>query len=144
MTMATLVYNSAKVDIANGDIIFGDDTFYVMLVTDSYTPDRDAHNRRDDVTNEVANGNGYTTGGQTLGTITVAQDNTNDRVTIDAADTTWASSTITARGCVIYKSRGGASSADELVCAITFGADYSSTNGAFTIQWPSSGFLVNA
>lgn len=142
MTMATLVYNSAKTDIANGDIVFDADTFYALLVTDTYTPDRDSHNRRDDVTNEVANGNGYTTGGAALTSVTVTQDNTNDRVVIDAADLTWSSSTITARGCVIYKRRGGASSADELVCAITFGSDYASSAGNFTIQWPAAGFLT--
>jgi hypothetical protein len=45
----------------------------------------------------------------------------------------WASSTITARGCVYYKSRGGASSADEIVAYNDFGGDVSTTGGTFSI-----------
>jgi hypothetical protein len=45
----------------------------------------------------------------------------------------WASSTITARAAVIYKSRGGASSADELVCYVDFGADVSSSAATFSL-----------
>ena len=36
------------------------------MLTSSYSPDRDAHDYQNDLTNEVANGNGYTTGGATL------------------------------------------------------------------------------
>jgi hypothetical protein len=34
---------------------------------------------------------------------------------------------------VIYKSRGGASSADELVCYVDFGADVSSSSATFSL-----------
>ena len=66
-------------------------------------------------------------------TVTVAQDNTNSRVTVDFTVTSWTSSTITARAGVIYKSRGGASSADELVCYLDFGDDVSSSAGTFAV-----------
>lgn len=138
--MANVFYNSAKKKLLDGSIDLDTDTFKAMLVTASYTPDQDAHDFRDDVTNEVS-GTGYSAGGATLGSVTLAQDNTNNRAVFDAADTAWASSTITARGAVIYKSRGGASSADELLCYIDFGADKTSTNGTFTIQWDSAGIF---
>lgn len=81
---------------------------------------------------EIANGNGYTTGGATL-TCTVAKDTATDRVTLTFAATNWTSSTITAAGAVVYKSRGGASSADELVFYNDFGGNVSSSNATFTV-----------
>jgi hypothetical protein len=49
------------------------------------------------------------------------------------AAVSWAASTITARGMVIYKSRGGASSADELVGYLDFGSDIISSGGTFSV-----------
>lgn len=129
--MADLIYNSAIDDMARGAIDFDTDTFKIMLVTSSYTPDKDTHDRRDDVTNEVT-GTGYSTGGSTIA-CTVTKDTGNDKVTLQFASTSWASSTITARAAVVYKSRGGASSADELVFYNDFDADVSTTNGTFTV-----------
>ena len=130
--MASFIFNSAVEDEANGNIDYGSDTFKMMLVTSSYTADKDAHEKRDDVTNEVANGNGYTTGGVTV-TCTVAKDNATDKTTLTFAAGNWTSSTITAAAAVIYKSRGGASSADELVFYNDFGGDVSSSNTTFAV-----------
>jgi hypothetical protein len=129
--MASLIYNSAVDDMAKGAIDFDTDTFKVLLVTSSYTPNKDTHDKRDDVTNEVS-GTGYTAGGVTSA-CTVTKDTANDRVTLSFAAVNWASSTITARAAVIYKSRGGASSADELVCYVDFGADVSSSSATFSL-----------
>jgi hypothetical protein len=130
--MASLIYNSCIDDTARGNIDFDTDTFKAMLVTSSYTPNKDSHDKRDDVTNE-ASGTGYTAGGATS-TVTVTKDNTNDKVTIQLGAVSWSGSTITARGCVYYKSRGGASSADELVAYNDFGSDVSSGGGTFSIS----------
>jgi hypothetical protein len=129
--MASLIYNSAIDEMARGDIDFDTNTFKAMLVTSSYTPNKDTHDFRDDVTNEVS-GTGYTAGGATS-TVTVTKDTANDKVTIQFGAVSWASSTITARGCVYYKSRGGASSADELVAYADFGSDVSSSGGTFSV-----------
>lgn len=129
--MADLIYNSAIDDMARGAIDFDTDTFKIMLVTSSYTPDKDTHDRRDDVTNEVT-GTGYSTGGSTIA-CTVTKDTANDKVTLQFASTSWPSSTINARAAVVYKSRGGASSADELVFYNDFDADVSTTSGTFTV-----------
>lgn len=131
----TIVYNSALEDLARGAIDFDTDTFRAMLVTASYVANKDTHAKRSDVTNE-ATGTGYTAGGTTV-TATVTRDNATDRVDITFANPSWASSTITARGVVIYKSRGGAATADELVCYGDFGANVSSTNGTFTVNFTS-------
>lgn len=133
MTMATLTYNSYFDDVAHGNINPSTDTFKCMLVTSAYTPDKDTHLKRSSVTNEVV-GTGYTAGG-TVVTATVTKDTTNDRLDITFSNPSWATATITARGAVIYKSRGGASSADELVAAIDFGADVPSSGGTFAVTF---------
>lgn len=129
--MASLIYNSAVDDMARGAIDFDTDTFKIMLVTSSYTANKDSHDKRDDVTNEVT-GTGYTAGGATVA-CTVTKDTANDKVTLAFASTSWATATITARAAVIYKSRGGSSNADELVAYIDFGSDVSSTAATFTV-----------
>jgi hypothetical protein len=129
--MASLIYNSAPDEMARGDIDFDTNTFKAMLVTSAYTPLKDTHDFRDDVTNEVS-GTGYTAGG-VASAVTVTKDTANDRVTIQFGAVSWASSTITARACVYYKSRGGASSADELVAYADFGSDVSSSGGTFSV-----------
>lgn len=130
--MPSLVYNSAIDDMARGAIDFDTDTFKVMLVTSGYSPDKDAHLKRSSVTSEVS-GTGYTTGGATC-TVTVTKDTANDRLTIQLGSVSWPNSTITARGAVYYKARGGASSDDELVAYNDFGSDVASASGTFTIS----------
>lgn len=129
--MASLVYNSCIRDAVVGNIDFDTDTFKAMLVTSSYSAAK-SHAKRNDVTNEVT-GTGYTAGGNACSVSVAAVDNTNNDVEISFTITSWSSATITARAAVIYKSRGGASSADELVGYVDFGSDVSSTNGTFAV-----------
>lgn len=124
----------------NGSIDFDTDSIYAMLVTSAYTPDQDAHTKRSDVTNEVV-GTGYTAGGQALTGKAVTVDTTDNEGVFDANDTVWSSSTITARGTVLYKSRGGASSADELIAYLDFTTDKISSAGNFTIAWNAEGII---
>lgn len=130
--MASLVYNSAIRNAVTGQIDFDTDTFYMMLVTSSYTPDQDTHLDRVDVTNEVT-GTGYTADGEEVTVTVSAVDTANDRVDINFADVTWTSSTITAAAAVVYKSTGVAAD-DLLVAYLDFGGDVSSTSGDFTVS----------
>jgi hypothetical protein len=128
--MASLIYNSAIDDMARNNIDFDSNSFKALLVTSSYVPNKDTHDKRDDVTNEVS-GTNYTAGG--VATVcTVTKDTANDKVTLSFAAVSWASSTITARALVIYKSTGTAST-DNLVCYVDFGSDVSSTGGTFSV-----------
>ena len=129
--MASLIFTSFLEDLARGAIDMDTDTFKVMLVTSAYTENKDTHTKRSDVTNEVT-GTGYTAGGVTC-TVTVTKDTTNDRLDITLGAVSWPSSTITARKAVYYKSRGGASSADELVAVNDFGSDVTSTGATFSL-----------
>jgi hypothetical protein len=129
--MASLIYNSFVDDMARGAIDLDTDTFKVMLVSSAYSPNKDTDLKRSAVTNEVS-GTGYTAGGVTSA-CTVTKDTANDRVTLSFAAVNWATSTITARAAVIYKSRGGAASSDELVCYVDFGGDVSSSSATFSL-----------
>lgn len=130
--MASLIFNRTLELWARGSIDFDTDTFKVLLTIVTYAENKDTHDFRDDVTNEVV-GTGYTAGGNTV-TVTVTIDTVNDRVDISLGGTTWTTSTITARKAVYYKSRGGAATADELVAVNDFGADVSTTAGTFTLN----------
>ena len=111
------------------------DRFKVMLVTSSYTPDFGTHDFKSDVTNEVT-GTGYSADGKSLTSVTLTQ--SGGTITFDAADVTWASSTITARGAVVYDT--GTSNA--LVCYIDFGSDKSSSSGDFVLSFNASGIFT--
>jgi hypothetical protein len=130
--MASLIYNSCLDDEARGNIDFDTDTFKCMLVTSTYVPNKDTHLKRSDVTNEVAAAGGYVAGGFAAA-VTVTKDTANDRIDVGLAGISIASATITARGAVYYKSRGGLATADELVAYIDFGADIISTNGTWAL-----------
>jgi hypothetical protein len=129
--MPSLIYNAAVRAIATGTIDLDTDTFWAMLTTATYAENKDTHDFRDDVTNEVT-GTGYTAGGVTC-TVTVTKDTTNDRLDITLGAVSWPSSTITARKAVYYKSRGGAATADELVAVNDFGSDVISTGATFSL-----------
>lgn len=86
--------------------------------------------------NEVS-GTGYTAAGNTLTNVTPTTSSTT--ALTDFADTTWSSSTITARGALIYNSSTAAGSANRAVVVLDFGADKTSTNGDFVIQFPAAG-----
>jgi hypothetical protein len=137
--MADVVYNSLKRRLMQKDIDMANDTLKVMLVTSGYTPNADAHEFKSDVTGEVT-GTGYTAGGQTLSAKSVTQDNTDDEGVFDAGDVTWTSTAITAHGAVIYKDTGVASTSP-LVCYMDFGADKTTYDTDFKLQWSDEGIL---
>jgi hypothetical protein len=121
-----------------------------MLVTSSYSPDKDAHEDCADVTNEVT-GTGYSGGGEELTwtdeiafpsgqSDAVSQDNINDRAEFDADDVIWGSSTITARAAILYKD-SGTPSTSPLIAYIDFGNDFSASDEDFTIEWDGEGIL---
>lgn len=143
--MANAIYNSFKSGLMEGgfDLDTAGDTIKVVLVTSSYTPDIDSHTQYSHITNQVV-GDGYTAGGATLGSQEVTTDTTDDEGVFDAADVTWSSSTITARGAVLYKyvdDGGSPAATSPLICYFDFGEDKTSSSGDFTITWNSEGII---
>ncbi len=111
----------------------------VLLVTDSYTPDYDLHDFRSDLTNEVT-GTGYTTGGNALTSteLTIAS----GILTFDAADASWASSTIANAMAAVHYFNVGTSATDPLVLLSDFVTAVSTTNGTLAVQWHASGIAT--
>lgn len=90
------------------------------------------------VTNEVS-GAGYTAGGQTIVSPTTTESPVGTLM-YDMADQVWASPTsVTARGAILY---ADALAAKNLIVAMTFGSDFTSTAGTFTIQFASTGVFT--
>lgn len=120
-------------------------TFNVTLHSSSFVPDAEADVVYADVSNELSTANGYTNGGQALGSVTWTQSTTT--VTLDALDTTWTASggPITARYAVIRAVGTFNSQTDPLVCYIlldTTPADVTATDGnPLTLQWNASGIF---
>ena len=85
-------------------------------------------------TSGETSGNGYVAGGKVL-TIGVNPTNTNDVSYLSFDDITWTGSSFTARGALIYKYDGVTNPA---VCVLDFGSDKTTTNGNFTVQFPSA------
>jgi hypothetical protein len=84
-------------------------------------------------TNEVAASGSYSAGGGTLTNVTPTSSGTT--AFTDFADLSFTSATITAYGALIYND---SAAGDPTVCVLDFGGAKTSTNGTFTIIFPTA------
>jgi hypothetical protein len=84
-------------------------------------------------TNEVANSGSYSAGGGALTNVTPTSSGTT--AFTDFADLSFTSATITAYGAMIYNDTAAG---DPSVCILDFGGAKTSTNGTFTIIFPTA------
>lgn len=134
MAITTAVCTSFKQELFVAEHDFTASTghqFNVALYTNSAT--LGASTTAYSGTNEVANGNGYTTGGAALTSSTPTTSGTT--VILDFADVQWTSATFTARGMLIYNADHAS---DAAVAVWDFGSDQTVTAGTFTIQFPAA------
>lgn len=117
-------------------------TVKLALATDSYTPNRDTDDFRNDFTAaEVANGNGYTTGGATLSGVAWSYDATSDQVRLDCDDVSWTfTGSKTWRYGIVYIDTGGADSTDPLIALLTWDSNQT-VSTAYTLTIDSAGLL---
>ena len=108
----------------------GGSTFKIALYDNNAS--FDASTTAYTATNEVS-GTGYSAGGNTLTRVDPTSSGTT--AFTDFADTTWSSSTITARGAMIYNDSAAGNPA---VVILDFGSDKTSTNGDFTVVFPTA------
>ena len=108
----------------------GGSTFKIALYDNNAS--FDASTTAYTATNEVS-GTGYSAGGNTLTRVDPTSSGTT--AFTDFADTTWSSSTITARGALIYNDSAAGNPA---VVVLDFGSDKTSTNGDFTVVFPTA------
>jgi len=116
--------NAGRTQLMAGTFLFGTDTFKMALFI-SASNLGPATTTYAGVTGEVANGGGYTTGGNS---VTLSQSGTQS-VTVDSTDSTWTASgaSITAKFAAIYEVGGN------VLCYCTLdsaGADVLTLNGS--------------
>ncbi len=81
---------------------------------------------------ELGSGSGYTTGGNTLVSVTPVADGTT--AICDFDNTTWSAATFTTSGALIYND----TSSDTAVAVLSFGGDQQVSSGDFQIQFPTA------
>jgi hypothetical protein len=126
-----LLFGSHDFDTSTGD------TIKLALYTSSAS--LDATTTAFTTSNEVAASGGYTSGGNTLNSVDPTVSGTT--AFLDFDNSTWSSSTITARGAMIYNSTPNTTSislTNPAVLILDFGADKSSSSGDFTVQFPAA------
>lgn len=130
MAITAAFCNSYKKELLDG-VHEASDTYKIALFTSSATLSKSTTVYNS--TNEVANGNGYTTGGATLSGFSTSLDG--DTAILDwTSDPSWPASTITAAGALIYNS----TQSDKACAVLDFGGDITSTNGTFTVTFPAA------
>jgi hypothetical protein len=137
MAISQAMATSFKVQLLSGAQNFNTGTtkvYKIALFTSSATLGAGTTSYTGSTSGEVANGGGYTTGGEILTVSQVPTDGGSGTTAfIDFADVTWSAATITARGALIYNSTD-----DTAVAVLNFGSDKTSTAGDFTIIFPTA------
>jgi hypothetical protein len=128
--MATLASNKIKYLLATAAINFPSDTFKIILMASGFVFNPDSHEKYADISaNELANGSGYTTGGETLLNVAVTEDDSDDCAKIVWDDMTW-----TASGGAIGPTPGAiifddTAANDPIVGYIDFGSEQTQADG---------------
>lgn len=130
MPISQAMCTSFKTELLGGTHDLDTDVIKIALFTSAAT--LGATTTAYSSTNEVANGSGYTTGGNTLAGAVISSSGTT--AFVDFSDSTWSSASFTARGALIYNS----SKANRAIAVLDFGADKTSTNGDFVVQFPTA------
>ena len=132
MAITSAVCNTFKTEVLRAIHNFtnGGNEFKLALYTSSATLNKSTTAYT--ASNEVANGNGYSTKGIALTNVTPAL--SGDTACCDFADISFTSASFTANGCLIYND----TQADKAVCVVAFGGDKTVSSGTFTIQFPAA------
>lgn len=133
MAITTAMPSSFKQELLEARHNFlnsGGHTFKIALFTSSAT--LGASTTAYSSTNEVANGNGYTTGGATLTRVNPALSGTTAYT--DFNDVTWSTASFTARGSLIYNDTND----DRAVAVNDFGSDKTASGGDFQVTFPAA------
>lgn len=139
--MSTVVmFDEGIYNILNGAIDLDTDTFNIAL--SNTAPDAAADDELADIT-QIAAGNGYSTGGQALSSVTLAESGAGTGIWIWS----FADETFTASGGSIAAFRyvvifSDTSTNDKLVAYLDYGSSITITNGnSFTVDVGASGVI---
>lgn len=131
--MANAIANYVKGMLLEGQIS-SSDTFKIILMQSAFVFDKDSHQDYSDISdNEVANGNGYATGGEELTGTTVTVSTTLDNAVLSWDNAEWTASggSIVASGAIIYddSTDSGDNYTDAIVSYIDFNGDVTAVDG---------------
>ena len=133
MEITTGVNNTFKQAVMLGEHDLNTNTIKVVLVSSSQNVSAGDPNTYTSISGQLANGNGYTTGGETLASVTVTQVSSSG--VVDFADVSWSDATFSANGCIIYND---SHSSKSVIAVYDFGGEKSATNGEFKLVVPSA------
>jgi hypothetical protein len=131
MAITQAMCTSFKEDLLNKIQDLEADTIKIALYTSAAT--LGAATTAYSATNEIS-GTGYTAGGVTLTTATVATSGTTAYVDFDNPE--WTTATFTARGALIYNDT---TAGDNSVAVLDFGGDFTVSSGTFRVVFPAPG-----
>ena len=137
MTINQAVCASFKQQLLAGDHDIDTDTINLALYTSSAT--LNGNTTAYSATNEVGNSGTYAAGGITLTSPTIgltATSVTASTAFVDFANASFTSATISAQAALIYNRSSSATNA--AIAVLDFGAVKTSTNGTFTIAFPTN------
>lgn len=139
--MATELSNEFRYLILKKVIDFSADTFKIRVMASGFVFNKDSHTVWADVSaSELANGNGYVTGGNTLSGVSVTKDDTLDRGRAVWGNTSWTAaggSIGPSPGAIIIDDTVAAPVIDPIVGYIDFGGEKTQADGGiFTIVAP--------
>ena len=137
MAINQAVCATFKQQLLNGDHDISNDTVNLALFTSSAT--LNANTTAYSTSNEVGASGTYAAGGATLQSATVGLTKTSDTAStafVDFADLSFTSATISAQAALIYNRSSTATNA--AIAVLDFGGVKTSTNGTFTIQFPTN------
>lgn len=142
MAVTAKLFGKLFLSAFNKEIDIDSDVVKCALFTNAHAPDQDADRYYDAVhgMTEVANGDGYTTGGKTVTTPTITYTDSTNVFKFDCDDIQWTAATITARYAVFYDSTPATNK--PLIGYIDFGADVSCTNSTFDIVIAAGGVFT--
>ena len=144
MASSFTLYPSARKYCHDGTIDFDTATIKLMLVTSSYTPST-THTIKADITNEVASGDGYTTGGTALVNPAVTYTQSPSAGKFDADDHVIAALTKVFRYGILYVEGTVNGIVNPLIGYILYDttpADITVSGLSWTTQWASAGIIT--
>tara|TARA_R110002074_G_C12134838_1_gene628503 strand:+ start:39 stop:563 length:525 start_codon:yes stop_codon:yes gene_type:complete len=143
MAIAQAVCNTFKQEMLEGKHNFAatsSDTFKIALFTSSAS--LGATTTDYSTSNETTNtsGTAYVAGGQTLAGQSVTGGSSAAIAYVDwSTNPQWTSASFTANGAMIYNTTtGSGTGTTDAVCILAFGADFTASNGTFTITFPAA------
>ena len=132
------IFNDFKERVLLGEVDLVDDIIKVALIDSGWSATVDGAVTYSTVSGDELSGTGYTAGGETLGSPSVTQDDTNDRASFDANDVTWSGLDAGTPAVAFMYDDTHASDIGIGYWEVTT----PSNGGDYTLQWNANGIML--